>query len=486
MAIQRWFVIVVAASLFVPYISWAADVSLLEKQLAALKEQVASLQRALLSKGIHNKETVTPGDRALMPAVLMEDVRAGSLGSSVAVVQLVLAQQSPSIYPEKLVTGYYGNLTAQAVKRFERMHDLPETGAISGETKKKFNEVMQQAKIFMSTPGSYCTTSNIVGLSAKSGISHVPVCTNPLLVPGSDTSISMQVATGSPSFFYVDVYEVTGSGAKIALGVDRPVKAVAYYAPVAEHVNDASQSVEGHVFQKIHALRMDSLKKGTSYNVYVLVTDMSGNMATSSMKSFKTVADIDTSAPRILDVRARDIATSSATISWRTDEASQKKLYIAPVREFSIATANMYQSKVYTTSHAFPVYGLFSETEYAFVIESEDVKGNRYQSDIWSFKTLDNDLLPPTFLSVIAVPRAGGIAEVRVVTNEPTSVAIHYGNSDPLDIGTASYQYSATKSTMHAFFLTGLQHKSIYRLVLSAVDKVGNRATSTQYSVAAY
>lgn len=486
MAIQRWFVMVVVAFLLVPRISDAADVSLLEKQLASLKEQVASLQRSLSLKGASNKATTTSQESTLVPAVLSEDVRVGSSGSSVAVVQLVLAQQSSSIYPEKLVSGYYGNLTAQAVKRFERTHGLPETGVVSGETKKKFNEVMQQAKIFMGAPGSYCTASSAQGLSAKSHTLYVPVCAGSRLALGSDTNNATQIATGSPSFFYADVYDVTGAGANIAVGVDRPVKAIAYYAPTTERLSDGSPSVESRVFQKIHALRMGSLKKGVSYNVYVLVTDVSGNMATSSVKSFKTTADADTSAPRILDVRARDVATSSATISWRTDEVSQKKLYIAPVRGFSIGTANVYQSQVYTTSHAFSVYGLLPETEYAFVIESEDVKGNRYQSDRWSFKTLDNDLLPPTFISVTAVPRAGGVVEVKVVTNEPTAVAIHYGNSDPLDIGTAFYQQSATKSTTHAFFLAGLQQKSVYRLLLSAVDKVGNRATSTQYSVTAY
>jgi peptidoglycan hydrolase-like protein with peptidoglycan-binding domain len=44
----------------------------------------------------------------------------------------------PNIYPEKLVTGYYGTKTANAVKRLQAYLNIPETGSINIKTGQEF------------------------------------------------------------------------------------------------------------------------------------------------------------------------------------------------------------------------------------------------------------------------------------------------------------------------------------------------------------
>ncbi|MEK7109991.1 MAG: peptidoglycan-binding domain-containing protein [Patescibacteria group bacterium] len=46
-----------------------------------------------------------------------------------------------AIYPERLVTGYYGQLTVSAVKRFQAKHNLETTGLVNIQTKDKLNEI---------------------------------------------------------------------------------------------------------------------------------------------------------------------------------------------------------------------------------------------------------------------------------------------------------------------------------------------------------
>ena len=57
----------------------------------------------------------------------------GSSGEDVMLLQLYLAQNK-IIYPEGTVSGYYGNLTRQAVIRFQKKNKLSETGIVDAET----------------------------------------------------------------------------------------------------------------------------------------------------------------------------------------------------------------------------------------------------------------------------------------------------------------------------------------------------------------
>jgi len=44
----------------------------------------------------------------------------------------------PNIYPEKLVTGFYGTKTEKAVKRLQKQLNISQTGKIDNTTKQEF------------------------------------------------------------------------------------------------------------------------------------------------------------------------------------------------------------------------------------------------------------------------------------------------------------------------------------------------------------
>ena len=81
---------------------------------------------------------------------ILRDLMVGSKGDDVKILQQLLFDES--VYPEALVTGYFGSLTHQAVIRFQEKYlddILAPLGLIKGNgfvgllTRKKINELLE-------------------------------------------------------------------------------------------------------------------------------------------------------------------------------------------------------------------------------------------------------------------------------------------------------------------------------------------------------
>lgn len=64
----------------------------------------------------------------------------GSTGSEVVLLQRMLSQDS-SLYGDGKITGYYGDLTARGVRKFQEEYSLTQTGRVDSATRDKLNEV---------------------------------------------------------------------------------------------------------------------------------------------------------------------------------------------------------------------------------------------------------------------------------------------------------------------------------------------------------
>ena len=78
--------------------------------------------------------SITPASASLITYTLAE----GMENSQVVRLQQVLARY-PDIYPQGLVTGHYGALTMQAVKRFQKKHGLEQVGYVGPQTRRLLN-----------------------------------------------------------------------------------------------------------------------------------------------------------------------------------------------------------------------------------------------------------------------------------------------------------------------------------------------------------
>ena len=72
---------------------------------------------------------------------LIRQLRIGMSGEDVELLQEVLATD-PEIYPEGLVTGYFGPLTRNAVKRLQKIAGFEQVGQVGPKTLSKINGLL--------------------------------------------------------------------------------------------------------------------------------------------------------------------------------------------------------------------------------------------------------------------------------------------------------------------------------------------------------
>lgn len=110
----------------------------LQQQIAALTAQVSALLAA---------QSAVAGTQASINTTLglLGEMSEGMTGEQVKLLQTTLAGDA-SIYPEKLVTGYYGKLTREAVKRFQKKHGLRIDGKFDRKTSETLEKIFEIAK----------------------------------------------------------------------------------------------------------------------------------------------------------------------------------------------------------------------------------------------------------------------------------------------------------------------------------------------------
>lgn len=191
----------------------------------------------------------------------------------------------------------------------------------------------------------------------------------------------------------------------------------------------------------------------------------------------------DTTAPIVSALSVSAISTSSATISWTTNENADGRIWYATA--LPLATTGTPNAAVTTlgTSHTFPLAGLAPNTTYHFVITSADAAGNRATSTTATFTTLPlpiaADMTAPT-LSALSTTNVGtSTATISWTTSESADGRIWFGTVSPVDTARTADRSETAISTGHSFSLTGLTPGTTYQYVVSSADIAGNRATST-------
>ena len=93
---------------------------------------------------MHELQQQILGVKTQVGTLLNSNYTVGSSSPEIKQIQQLLASD-PSVYPQGLATGYFGNLTAQAISRFQQKNGLPVTGQLDTATKALLQEYMNQA-----------------------------------------------------------------------------------------------------------------------------------------------------------------------------------------------------------------------------------------------------------------------------------------------------------------------------------------------------
>ncbi len=149
----------------------------LQAQIAQLLQQIKALQVQITQIKTVQKTI------AKSFAALRTQMRVGSRGKGVRVLQKLLASD-PSIYPQGLVTGYYGRLTEAAVKKFQENHGISPVGQVGPETRMLLNSFLKRATSTIpmnflreveSERGSATSTNRMVMICHRAGNSGMMV-----------------------------------------------------------------------------------------------------------------------------------------------------------------------------------------------------------------------------------------------------------------------------------------------------------------------
>ena len=104
----------------------------LQDQIKVLNQQILDLQSSL-------KKTKEEVEIIKAELKFTKSLRKGESSDEVKQLQEFL-KQFPDIYPEGLVTGFFGSLTETAVKRFQQKHGIESVGIVGPKTIQRLNE----------------------------------------------------------------------------------------------------------------------------------------------------------------------------------------------------------------------------------------------------------------------------------------------------------------------------------------------------------
>jgi peptidoglycan hydrolase-like protein with peptidoglycan-binding domain len=184
----------------------------------------------------------------------------GSRGANVTNIQTFLAS-NPSIYPEGLITGYYGQLTAAAVRRFQVQYGIVSSGT-----------------------------------AATTGFGRVGPMTlakmNALIAAGGMTSGggSSTGDTSGPSLFNVN-YVTNSNSVTFNLNTNEPamVRVVYGTSPLMFNEGDINSNGFGPIggsavnsssgLSTSHSVIVSNLNNNTAYYFTIIATDAAGNVS---------------------------------------------------------------------------------------------------------------------------------------------------------------------------------------------------------------
>lgn len=121
-----------------------AKIKELKNKIAKILKEIARL-RALLAQILSQKEKIPSDFR------FTKNLYYGMRGKEVRYLQIFLSQQGPEIYPEGLITGFFGLLTKRAVIRFQEKYSddilapwrlKRGTGLVGRTTRLKINQLL--------------------------------------------------------------------------------------------------------------------------------------------------------------------------------------------------------------------------------------------------------------------------------------------------------------------------------------------------------
>ena len=216
-----------------------------------------------------------------------------------------------------------------------------------------------------------------------------------------------------------------------------------------------------------HSVALSSLDINSTYYYNVSSCDATANCNISEQYNFTTY---DTSQPVITNLLNSSITSSSATITWTTDEDSNSTVYYGT----TVNTETETGSATLEFSHSVGLSGLSANTTYYYNVSSCDGGANCAIPEQENFTTLDN--LPPIITNLLNSSITSSSATITWTTDEDSNSTVYYGTT----VDTATETGSATLEISHSVALSSLSASTTYYYNISSCDIDSNCNISEQ------
>jgi len=238
-------------------------------------------------------------------------LRLGDKGDGVKLLQTILAAD-PSIYPEGLISGFFGRLTKEALKRYQHKHGLDQVGFIGPKTLRDIDDDLNENPIAAEHDDGHATSTVSIGKGHICAIvppGHliapgwlrkydgerptIPVCQT--LPPGIKKHLDSeenQPATDiiAPIISAISIGSVASTSASISWATNEPATSKVYFATSTPLDLSIATTVTGSGLLTAHALTLSPLTASTTYNYIIESKDVSNNIATTSQNFFTTLS----------------------------------------------------------------------------------------------------------------------------------------------------------------------------------------------------
>lgn len=221
-----------------------------------------------------------------------------------------------------------------------------------------------------------------------------------------------------------------------------------------------------------------SLEAGKTYFMAVRGVDKQGVPGELSEEVTAIVKGPDTVAPVISGVSVVNITSSSAVISFSTNEEAYVQVEYGTNALLGGLTG---LTTVSNKNHAVTLTNLSPATTYSYRMIAKDLSGNQILSEILSFKTKDGSDDPNNnpdaaikFLQITLSNVSNTSVTINWTTDKSATGFIEYGPS-----ATFSFNgFEAAATVNHVMQLNSLTPSTLYRYKLTAIDTSNNRVTS--------
>ena len=184
----------------------------------------------------------------------------------------------------------------------------------------------------------------------------------------------------------------------------------------------------------------------------------------------------DAISPTISSVVVSDKTTSSATITWTTNEVANSTVLYSTDSNYG----NTQGSAGYTKTHSVTLAGLSAGTTYNFKVRSSDANGNATDSDASTFTTNEADVTGPVISNIASGSLTKSGATITFTTDETASSFVEYSTTSGFTTGNIFGQNDLTLT--HSVVLKFLNPATTYYYKVRSIDALGNETISSQNS----